>query len=86
MVMKVVKVRVEGSTLTLEPVLVNKLKQKVYVSKNPARWESNYSVWGYGGRGWTPMLVSHHRTKALATSAAKRLANKDVLKILGWRK
>ena len=85
MAMKSVKIRAEGSTLTLEPVLVNKLGQKVYIARNPTGWKTNYSVWVYGGRGWGVMLASHHRTKALATSAAKRLANKDVLKILGWR-
>jgi len=85
MVMKSVKIKAEGSMLTLEPVLVNKFGQKVYVAKNPSGWKTNYSVWVYGGRGWSMMLASHHRTKVLAVGAAKRLASKDVLKVLGWR-
>lgn len=81
--MKAVKLRAEGRTLTLEPVLTNKKRQKIYVAKNPRSWQTNYSVWSFQGGGW--LLVSHHRTKVLAVAAAKRLNNKDVLKVLGWR-
>ena len=84
--MRSVKVKAEGSTLTLVPVLVNKYGQTIYIAKNPARWVSNYSVWGYPGRVWGKMLVSHHRTKELATAAAKRLRSKNVLRVLGWVK
>ena len=80
------KIRAEGSTLTLEPVLVNKYKQTIYVAKNPARWATNYSVWADCGRGWSLMLASHHKTKKLAVAKAKRLSTKNVLRVLGWVK
>jgi hypothetical protein len=91
MAMNPVKIRAEGSTLTLEPVLTNKLGQKVCIAKNPPSWKMMYSVWvksgsffgGMGTRGFG--VLSQHRTKAAALTAAKRVANKDVLKVLGWR-
>lgn len=84
--MKSVKIRAEGATLTLEPVLENVYKQRLYVAKNPSNWRTKYSLWAYVGKGWGRMLVSHHSTKSLAEKAAKRLKNRDVLRVLGWRK
>jgi hypothetical protein len=78
------RVKAEGSVLTLEPVLVNKFGQRIYVAKNPSSWKMNYSLWAHAGRGWGAMVVSQHKTKAAVIVAAKRLANKDVLKVLGW--
>jgi len=80
------KIKAEGSTLTLMPVLVNKIGQKVYIAKNPAGWRTNYSVWADCGREWGLMLASHHRTKELAVAKAKHLRNKNVLRVLGWVK
>ncbi len=79
------KVKAEGDTLTLKPVLRNSKRQIIYVAKNPQRWATNYSLWANPGRGWGWMLISHHKTFATAVAAAKRLKDKDVLKVLGWR-
>ena len=84
--MKSIKVKAEGRTLTLTPVLVNEYKQGIYVAKNPASWSSNYSVWADVGSGWGKMLASHHKTRELAVAAAKRLRSKNVLRVLGWVK
>ena len=72
----------EGARLILQPVLINKHDQKVYVAKHPKSWKTNYSVWVDAGKGWDKMLASHHRSKDLAIAGARRLQNKDVLRVL----
>ncbi len=88
--LKIVKIKAstpsrEGTWLTLEPILRNNNGQVIYVAKNPADWLSNYSVWAREAKGKLGMLlVSQHKTKALAVTAAEQLRNKDVLHIHGW--
>ena len=79
-------IRAEGTMLTLTPALINNYGQKIYIAKHPESWKSNYSVWADCGKRWSRMLVSHHRTRDLATKAANRLRNKNVLRVLGWVK
>ena len=77
-----VSIRVEGAQLILQPVLINKHDQKVYVAKHPKSWKTKYSVWVDAGGGWGYMLASHHRAKHTAIAGARRLQNKDVLRVL----
>ncbi len=78
--LKEVSVRRDGATLVLKPVLRNTHGQIIYVAKNPRSWATNYSVWANVER--TKALVSHHKTKVLATALAQRLQNTDVLQWL----
>ena len=59
--------------------------QRIWFIRNPESWLTRYSVWGNGGKGWGDMLVSHHRTRERAMVVSRRLKNKNILKVLGWK-
>lgn len=60
------------------------MKQRIFVKKNPPSWRSPYSVRAMVDGGH--YIVSHHKTKALAEKAAKRIAKQDVRRVLGFIK
>ena len=62
----------------------NQFGQVIMVVKNPKSWTYSYSVRAKVERGVRPYIVSQHRTKRAAASAAGRLKNRDVRKVLGW--
>lgn len=81
-----VKDRKAVAKQTKQGMYRNTRGQHIWFIRNPSYWQTNYSVWGNAGTAYGTMLVSHHSTQALAEAAAKRLRNKDILKILGWKK